>query len=219
MNLIKLVLNIRNYKIIGILFILLTGCATSQKEAKMPGDLYSQALDHIEHYRYEEALNKLREIKNKFQNSPYSIKAHLKIAEVYFLDGSYLDSATTYEIFQELHPKHEKTPDAVFHAGEAYYKASPSNIAKDLTTLDKALDAFKYYKLAYPNGDKKDKTSQRIKEIEDKLASKEFYIANFYNKLKKYDSAKSRYEKIISKYPNSRVINKAKYRLKRLEEK
>src|SRR5437870_1063058 len=85
----------------------LVGCSGKAIDENDPGALYGEAEEDIKNDHYQIAIDKLRAIKNKYPYSKFAVDAQLRIADVYFLQESWGEAATSYEAFRDLHPKHE----------------------------------------------------------------------------------------------------------------
>lgn len=193
----------------------LPGCAGKSVDEGDPTSLMKDAEGDIKSDHYQVALDKLRVIKNKFPYSPQAIEAQLKIADVYFMQESWTEAATSYETFRDLHPKHEKAPYAMFRVGKSYFNDIPSPISRDLTPATKALDAYNDFVKRHPNAPEAKEAREDIGSIRRILAEKELYIANFYYKRDYYESAKPRFEKILEMYPETEPAKEAKTKLER----
>ena len=200
--------------LIGFSLITQTGCSSKKVNDNDPKDMYEDAESDIKNDRYLLALDKLRIVKNKFAYTSYGALAHLKIADVYFLQESYPEASASFDSFVELYPKHEKAPYALFKSGEAQYLDIPTNIARDLKSADTAIQLLDLYMKKYPNGEFFEKAKDYRQKAFDRLAEKELSIAVFYIKRKKPDSARMRLNKILDNFSNSSSADKAKELLK-----
>ena len=187
-----------------------SGCSTTGVNENNPQSMYEDAEKDIKNDRYLLALDKLRVLKSKFSYSSYGVLAQLRIGDVYFLQESYPEAAAAFETFIELYPKHEKSAYALFKAGESYYKDIPSTIARDLKTAESAISSFTQYLKKYPEGEFVTLAKEMKLKAYNKLAEKEFNIAEFYINRKKPEAAQIRLEKILSQYADSDVVPKAK---------
>ncbi|MCC7440157.1 MAG: outer membrane protein assembly factor BamD [Bdellovibrionales bacterium] len=189
------------------------GCSGKAVNEDDPQSVYEDAEDDIENDRYLIALEKLRKIRHKFPYSKFSSKAQLRIADVLYLQESFAEAAQAYESFRDLHPKHDDTPYATFRVGESYAMDAPENIARDLTSDFRALDAFQEFTRKYPNDKRSEEAKGRIQTLRNKVASKEFEIAEFYRVRDFPGSAGPRYRKILDLYPDTTWAKEAKARL------
>lgn len=192
-----------------------SGCSGKSVDENDPASMYADAEDDIKNDRYLLAIEKLRTIKNKFPYSSFSSKAQLRIADVYFLQESYIEAAGAYETFRDLYPKHEEAPYAAYRIAESYALDAPSNIARDLTSAQNAAQSLKEFLKVYPNHARAEDAQKLLSKTLAQLAEKEFYIAEYYFKQKQYVSAKGRYEKLVSAYPESTRANEAKEKITR----
>ena len=195
---------------VSVPLLTLSGCSSKPVDESDPAQLYQDAEEEIKSDHYQIAIEKLRVIKNKFPYSKYSLDAQLRIADVLFLQEAYAEAAAAYETFRDLHPKHEKVAYAMFRAGESYFMDIPDPISRDMTPAQKSLDAFNEYLRRFPNGRKFRKGRKDLATAERLLAEKELYIGDFYMKRNFLDSAKPRFEKIISLYPNTPTAKDAR---------
>ncbi len=192
-------------------------CAGKSVNQNDPASLYRDAEDEIKSDHYQVAIDKLREIKNRFPYSKYAVDAQLRIADVYFLQESYDEAAASYEAFRDLHPKHEKAPYALFMAGKSHYSDIPSPIARDMTPAKKALDVLNEFLALYPNAKEATEARKYVEEVRNSLAEKELYVGDFYYNRDFYASAKPRYENVVRTYPDTRAAKTAQEKLVSLE--
>jgi len=195
------------------------GCSGKTVDESNPQALYDEALEDIQNDRYIMAVEKLRSVRNKFPYSKVATQAHLKMADVYFAQESYVEAAAAYEAFRDLHPKHESAAYASFKIGEAYRKDIPTVISRDLTSAYKAQDALRSFLEQYPQDAEVPKAKVFLQETRDLLASKETYIGDFYYKKGEWDAAKIRYQKILDMYADTNQGPIAKNRLEDIQNK
>ena len=194
----------------------LSGCSSAPVGDGDPAVLYKQAEEDISSEHYQIAIDTLRTIRNKYPYSKYSVDAQLRIADVYYLQESYAEAAAAYETFRDLHPKHEKIEYAMFRIGKSYYKDVPSTVARDLTTAQKAVDAYREFLKRFPTAGQAQEAKDDLAASVKLLADKELYIADFYYKRDFYDSAKTRYQKILDVYPETPAATRAKDQLSKI---
>ena len=202
--------------LISFSFLLNQGCSTKKINENDPKEMFQDAEDDINNDRFLLALDKLRVIKNKFAYTSYGSLAQLRIADVYFKQESFPEAASAYETFVELYPKHEKSPYALFRAGESQFLDIPTNTARDLKSAENAIITLDLYCNKYPKGEFFEKARNMKNQAYDRLAEKELIIAEFYIKRKKPDSARLRLNKILDNFSNSSSASKAKELLKTL---
>src|ERR1041385_710242 len=115
-------------------------CATGDlKDANTADANYKIAEEYEKDERFEEAITKYREVQNKFPYSRYAVMAKLKVADIQYSRENYIEAQNAYQLFKDLHPKHEKIDYVTFRLGMSYYMQLPSTIDRDLTQANKAI--------------------------------------------------------------------------------
>src|SRR3989338_2873742 len=190
-------------KILKSLFILILSqfflsCASDEKNASTPEGLFKIAKEFDDAERFEVAIQKYAEIKNKFPYSSIATAAELAIADVHYKRESYAEAQISYQNFRDLHPRNSKIDYVIFRTGLSFYMQLPETIDRDLTLASDAIYHFNEVIKNYPN-------SPYIKEAKENrekailmLAEKELYVADFYLREKKYEAALIRYENVLS---------------------
>jgi len=198
-------------RLIFILCLLLfVGCAETEVNQSNPQDLYHSALEDMEDEQYQVAIERFNEIKNKFAYSKFAVEAKLKIADAYFLQESYGEAATSYQNFLDLHPKHEKGEYARFRLAKSYFELIPSTVAQDLADADRALKEYNVYLTLFPTGQFAEEATKDRDQVRETLAEKEMYIARFYIREDKTQSALRRLKKLVELYPDTQFAIEAR---------
>lgn len=184
-----------------ILGVWLAGCSSDEKKADTPEGAYAIAQDYEKDERFEEALRRYQEVKNKYPYSKYALMAEMAVADVYYKQESFAEAQVAYQNFKDLHPKHPQIDYATFRLGMSFYNQLPPTIDRDLTLASSAILYLDEVIKQYPN-------SAHVKEAQEKkesaikmLAEKEQYIADFYFKKEIWESAMVRYENLARTYP------------------
>ena len=199
------------------LAVIATGCSSVPVDPNDPASLYRAAQEEVESSHYQIAIDKFRAIKNKFPYSKYAIDSQLRIADVYFMQEAYIEAAASYESFRDLHPKHDRVAYAMAQIGKSYFKDIPSNVARDLTSAKRALDAYDQFARRFPTHEEKADATKNVAEIRNLLAEKELYIGDFYYKRDFYTSAEPRYRKVLDLYPDTEAAKQAQAKLTRID--
>jgi outer membrane protein assembly factor BamD len=196
-----------------LLFSFLFACSSNETvDPNSAEGLYNRGLDLEKNERYEEAAEKFKEVRNKFPYSKVTTDAELKLADVYYKQESFPESQIAYQSFKDLHPKHASIDYVTFQLAMSYYGQLPSTIDRDLTLSQKAITYFDEVMTSYPNSKHFKEAKEKKQDVRTKLASKEEYIADFYFKREKYESALGRYEDLLEDYPNLGFDEKALFR-------
>ena len=193
-------------------------CSEAATKKDDPAELFKEAEQEISNDHYMLAIDKLREVKNKFPYSKYAVEAQLRLGDVYFLQESFSEAASTYEAFRDLHPKHEKVSHALFRAGKSHFNETPDEVSRDLSAANQSLRVYAEFLRKFPSDPNANEARKDVATLEERLAEKTFRIAEFYFKRKQLLAAKARYAEIIEQYPQTLVAKTAKTRAAKCEE-
>jgi outer membrane protein assembly factor BamD len=186
-------------------FLFFNACSSGPKrDSNTPKGAYLEAQDLDKDERYEEALQKYADVKNRFPYSRYAVLAELAIADVQYKKEAFIEAQASYELFKELHPRHPKSDYVTFRLAMSFYSQLPGTIDRDLSLAKKAIVYFNELMKNYPQSKHVKDAKKHRAECVGKLAQKELYIAEFYFIRDMYDSALKRYEEFI----NSDISNK-----------
>lgn len=180
---------------------LLQGCATTQPANKSTDMLYKEGEQLFQKGSYEEAIAQWKKVKESYQSPELITQAELNIANAYFLNADYIESAAAYEDFRKLHPSHPQAGFALFRQGMSYFKQIHS-IDTDQTPVKNALTIFESYLKLYPTGEQLGEVQEKIRDCRDKQLQYELYVGIFYLKTKAYKSAIGRFEDALKAYPD-----------------
>jgi outer membrane protein assembly factor BamD len=179
------------------------GCSTTEKiDTSTPEGAFKVAEEFEKDERYEEAIQRYAEVKNKHPYSRFATMAELKIADVHFKREAFIEAQNAYQLFKEFHPKHPQADYVTFRLALSYFNQLPSRIDRDLSLADKAILYFDEVLNSYPNSQYAAEAREKRTAALKMLAGKEMYVGDFYAKKSQYDSALKRYETVLKNYPN-----------------
>lgn len=197
----------------SLLGALIVGCAGTELNKEDSEALYKSAEEAFKDEHYLVALEKYRDIKNRFPYSSRAIDSELRIADTYFEQESYIEAESAYEIFKELHPTHPKADYVQYRIGLSYFKQIPDDSARDLSAAYKAIEAFGVLEQKHPNSEYLTQAKEHMTDARKRLAEHENYVANFYYQRQHYLSASYRYSALLQDYSNLGYDEEALYRL------
>ena len=182
-------------------FSFIVGCSSNDKKTDTAYAGYKVAQEYDKDERYEEAIRRYQEVKNKYPYSKFAAMSELAIADCYFKQESFAEAQVAYQSFKDLHPKHAQIDYVTYRLAMSFFKQLPDTIDRDLTLSSNAILYFDETVAQYPNSDYAKEAKQKKQDILKMLAGKEDYVAEFYFIREKYDSALTRYEGLLKKYP------------------
>jgi len=204
---------IQSLMLLMLLSTVLLHCSGKESSSDDPDTLFREAEEALKDEHYVTALEKFRDIKNRFPYSSRAVDAELRIADAYFEQESYLEAESAYEIFKELHPTHPKIDYVQFRIGLSYYKQIPDNSARDLTAAYHAIESFETLNDKFPSSEYNAKGKEFIVEARKRLAEHEAYVADFYFRRKHYLSASYRYSALLKDFSQLGYDEESLYRL------
>lgn len=198
------------------------GCSSSELRSDTPEGLFAIAQNYESSSRFELAVLRYTEVKNKFPYSSYATRAELAIADVHYKAESWPEAQVSYQAFRELHPTHSQIPYVVYRIGMSFFEQLPSTIDRDLTLAHDAISYFDEVIRKYPKSEYVAEARNKRTDCLKRLAGKEEYIADFYFKKSMYDSALPRYECLLRTYPelgfDAKALSRAAISARRLEQ-
>lgn len=192
---------------------LMAHCAHKEANPDDPDALFNEAEEAFKDEKFLIAIDKYRDIKNRFPYSTRATDAELRIADAYFDQESYIEAESAYEIFKELHPTHPKAAYVQYRIALSFYDQIPSNSARDLTAAHKAIESFNVVIDKYPSSEFVAKAKEYIQESRKKLAEHQNYVADFYFQRQHYLSASYRYSALLQEFSNLGYDEEALFRL------
>ncbi len=161
---------------------------------------------------WETILKIFKEVQLRYTYSPYATLAELRTGDVFFEKGEYEQAAIEYEEFLKRHPAHAEAPYATYQLARSYYRQLKSP-DQDPTYTREALKWYTIFVDKYPTSPLVPKADDKITKCRQRLAKREIYIGNFYNKRKNYKAAAYRYHVVVEEYGDTKQAPEAMYRL------
>ena len=165
--------------------------------------------------------NPIDVLRKVIKNDPYgknAPSAQYKIA-LYLLEKRlYQESRDEFETVMNDYPESEWAQAAQYQIAIADATRS-SGAQYDQETTQAAVEELKEFTETYPDAEFSEDAKQRILELRDKEAENSFVIAQFYEKQKKYASAKIYYQSIVDEYQDTKWAIRALNSLQNLSGK
>jgi outer membrane protein assembly factor BamD len=195
------------------LCILLTSCATTSKFEKMKIDCTNRVTKALEQYRlkkYSSALVRLEDARTQCSGSLImdTVLFYLGMSNV--KTKKYVEARTEFQRLTQDFPGSPFFDEAKFRIGYTVFKQSgPYN--RDQKETREAIRLFDDYIETYPKSTFVDSAVFYRGEAFEKLATKEFKNARFYEKVNEPDAAVVYYRTFISQYADSKLADQARF--------
>ena len=164
------------------------------------------------------AAKKFNEVELLYPQSIWAPRSVLMSAYGYYSQLYFDDAILELERFLEKYKNHPDTDYAYYLLAICHYNQIVDE-KKDLGEIIKAKNYFNILIKEFPNTDFAEDAAFKLELIEEILASKELYLANYYLDREKWIPAMNRYKKIVNKYDTTIFIEEALYRLVELNYK
>lgn len=199
--------------LLACLGIFSAGCSsTSEVDQNTAAGRFQVAEELDKDERFEEALTKYAEVRNKFPYSKFAVEAELKQADIYFKREQFPEAQTAYQLFKDFHPKHPRNDYVTYRIAMSYFGDIPPTIDRDISPAFKAIEVFNEVISRYGSSKYAKEAREKKADCLRMLAEKEGYIGNFYFIRDRYEPALRRYEGLLKRYPNSALTEQALYR-------
>jgi outer membrane protein assembly factor BamD len=206
------------------LAVLLSAC---QKEAprfedvKPADELYQEGLERLEgrkilglfrYIDYDAAIETFQSIIDNYPFSEFEEKAQLKIADAYFEDERYEEALAYYQEFADQHSTDPRAPGALLRVAQCHYEQVQS-IDRDQGAARKATTALEALIQQHPYAEETRQGEEMLVELRTRLARNMLHIADFYLERDHWQSAASRYRRVLDEFPGLGLDARALYRL------
>lgn len=211
---------VRGLFVIGALWGVATGCATSKGGTKKLSygqtakANYEKGVHELEDENYPEAVRFFSFVKSRFPFSRYATMSELRMADALFKQEKYLAAVDAYKLFVSFHPTHPKVVDGYvgYRVCEAQIKQIPEDWflippshEKDQTATRQALSDLIGFMRTHHQSKYFKKVETIYRKCLKKLVAHELYVARFYLDRNRPKATIMRLEGVLKRYPDAGV--------------
>ena len=211
------------------IFIILSLISCAEKEEKVSLikenvlekqmiEAYKEGLKEFNNGDVFFAAKKFNEVELLYPQSIWAPRSILMAAYSYYSQMYFTDAIVEIERFLDKYKNHPNTDYAYYLLAICHYNLIVDE-KKDLGEIIKAKEYFIFLVEEFPNTDFAEDSKFKLELIEEILASKELYLANYYLEREKWIPAMNRYKKIVNEYDTTIFVEEALYRLVELNYK
>ncbi len=206
------------FLILCLFTFLFSSCAPKKiKPTRSPGELYVEGVRLMEEKKYDRAIRNFSTIRDEFPFDPVAPYAMAKMADCYFFKRDYSAASKIYEEFISSYPNDVNIPYVLFRCGESYERMSLSK-DRDQEHTYKAIEKYTSLINRFPTSEYANKAMEKKRLMEQKLAERELYVAEFYLKTYEYNASILRLNYLLEHFPHAKGIDKALFLLSRAYE-
>jgi outer membrane protein assembly factor BamD len=167
--------------------------------------LWARAQEAVRRGKWGDALKYLDRVLLEFPpGDPRATQAHMFVGEAQFAMGSHLQAAREFRKVSDDTPNDPLAPEALLRVGDVYAdlwrrpELDPSYGQTSLATYQELLNR-------YPGTTAAKRAQERIDDLQERFATKEYKAALYYMRLKAFDSAILYLKDLVATYPRSAV--------------
>ncbi len=207
-----MVRNLRTSAALVALIVLLGGCGIKRKpyanpitkDTQQPDKvMFDTAIHEIEHSRYERARLLLQTLMNTYDTSEYLAKAKLAIADSWYQEGGahgYAQAEAEYKDFILFYPAMEEAAEAQHKICDMQYNQMEKADRDPMHAL-RAEEECKQLVAQFPNSKFTPDAQQKLRNIQEVLAQKEFKVGSFYLRKGSLPAAANRLQGVALQFP------------------
>ncbi len=198
--------------VLGILLIITSACTNKKSVnplanvgSKQPDKvLFDRAMDAMKHNRFDVARMTLQTLINTYPDSEYIARAKLAVGDSWYAEGgtaSLAQAEQEYRDFETFFPNMPEAAEAQLKIANIQYQQM-EKADRDFTHAKRAEDEYRNLIMQYPDNPKLVKEGkERLLEVQEVLAEREFEIGKFYYLRMSYPASIARLKTLIEKYP------------------
>jgi outer membrane protein assembly factor BamD len=198
--------------VLGILLIITSACSNKKSVnplanvgSKQPDKvLFDRAMDAMKHNRFDVARMTLQTLINTYPDSEYIARAKLAVGDSWYAEGgtaSLAQAEQEYRDFETFFPNMPEAAEAQLKIANIQYQQM-EKADRDFTHAKRAEDEYRNLIMQYPDNPKLVKEGkERLLEVQEVLAEREFEIGKFYYLRPSYPASIARLKTLVEKYP------------------
>jgi len=191
----------------------LGACAKSVPAVKYDSQAeqeYVAGVTALDDRDFPDAQKILERVRTKYPYSKYGALAELRLADLRYEQGKFIEAADAYQAFVKIHPSSPQVDYAAYRAAMSRWADSPTEFflfppvhERDLAQISKAADGLALFVEKFPESRYAPDAREKLAKARDILAERDWYAFEFYKKREKWQGAAFRLEKLMKDFPGS----------------
>jgi outer membrane protein assembly factor BamD len=216
---------LRRISIPGLLLALLVCVACTNKkvsnpianvDSKQPDKvLFDRAMDALKHNRFDVARISLQTLINTYPDSEFIARAKLAVADSWYAEGgstSLAQAESEYKDFITFFPNMPEAAEAQLKIANIHYQQMEKS-DRDPTHALRAEEEYRQLIMQFPDSKLVPEAKQRLLEVQEVIAEREFNVGRFYYLRMSYPAAIARLKSLSDRYPLYSKADEALYLL------
>jgi len=177
--------------------------------------LFDKSMDAMRHNRFDVARLTLQTLINTYPESEYVARAKLAVGDSWYAEGgtaSLAQAEQEYSDFIVFFPNMPEAAEAQLKIANIHFQQM-EKADRDYTHAKRAEDEYRKVLLQFPDSKLVPEAKQRLLEVQEVLAEREFEIGRFYYLRESYPASMARLQSLVDKYPLYSRADEALYLL------
>ncbi|MGA7447503.1 MAG: outer membrane protein assembly factor BamD [Terriglobales bacterium] len=165
--------------------------------------LFDRAMDAMKHNRFDVARMTLQTLINTYPDSEFIARAKLAVADSWYAEGgsaALQQAELQYKDFRTFFPNMPEAAEAQLKVANIHYEQMEKP-DRDYTHAMRAEEEYRTLIQDYPDSKMVPRAKQRLREVQEVLAEREYDIGRFYYLRMSYPAAIARLKTLVERYP------------------
>lgn len=177
--------------------------------------LFDKAMDAMRRNRFDVARLTLQTLINTYPNSEFIARAKLAVGDSWYAEGgtaALAQAEQEYSDFEIFFPNMPEAAEAQLKIANIHYQQM-EKADRDYTHAKRAEDEYRKMIMQYPDSKLVPEAKQKLLEVQEVLAEREFEIGRFYYLRDSYPASIARLQSLVDRYPLYSRVDDALYLL------
>ncbi len=220
------------FLLVALSLLMAAGCGRTNKHvtnplanlgSKQPDKvLFDRAMDQMKHNKFDQARMLLQTLINTYPDSEYIARAKLALGDSWYAEGgsaALAQAENEYKDFQTFFPNMTaEDSEAQMKIANIHYRQMEKP-DRDYTHAKRAEEEYRTMILQYPDSPLIPQAKERLREVQEVLAEREFLIGRFYYLRESWPAAIARLQSLVDTYPLYSGADEALYMLGNIYER
>lgn len=165
--------------------------------------LFDKAMHALKKGRYDVARLDLQTLLNTYPETEYAMRAKLAIGDTWYREGgsaALTQAENEYKDFITFFPNTPEAAEAQMKVGDIYFQQMEKP-DRDPANAEQAEQQYRTMLQEFPDSPLVPRAKQRLREVQEVLAQREFEIGEFYASRENWAGAIARLQTVADTYP------------------
>jgi outer membrane protein assembly factor BamD len=166
-------------------------------------ELFDKAMAAMRKGKYDVARLDLQALLTTYPESEYQMRAKLAVGDSWYKEGgaaALQQAEAEYKDFITFFPNQPEAAEAQMKVGDIYYQQMEKP-DRDPTNAERAEQEYRLMIQQYPDSTLIPRAKQRLREVQEVLAQRQFNIGSFYATHENWPASIARLQTITDSYP------------------